>query len=140
MNETSQSPNMGISMKAVVFNTEGEMLTLFRTETAPTRPNTWDLPGGDLDFGEDPNTAITREIEEETGLNVTDLKIFDVEAHIIKEENIHWVTLGYRCVALSTEVVLSEEHNAYKWVTKEEFLSLESGPKLQRFVRNSVNK
>lgn len=128
----------GISMKAIVFNSEGKLLTLFRTETAPARPNTWDLPGGDLDFGEEPDKAILREIKEETGLDVKEIKIFDVEAHVIKEENIHWVTLGFCCTTLETDVILSYEHNDYKWVTQEEFLELESSPKLQRFVRNSI--
>ena len=140
MNETTTFSKMGVSMKAVVFNKDGKMLTLFRTETAPSRPNTWDLPGGDLEFGEDPGVAIIREIKEETALVIKDLKIFDVEAHIIKEENLHWVTLAYHCVAVTSEVVLSSEHNDYKWVTSEEFLQLESGQKSQRFVRNSVNK
>ncbi len=140
MNEDTISKAYGVSMKALVFNIKGELLTLFRTETAPTRPNTWDLPGGDLDFGEEPDKAILREIKEEIGLKVEDLKIFDAEAHIIKDENIHWITLGYRCVALTTDVILSWEHSDYKWVTPEEFLKLESAPKLQRFVRNSIKQ
>jgi 8-oxo-dGTP diphosphatase len=30
----------------------------------------WALPGGGLDFGEDPRTGLEREVEEEMGLDV----------------------------------------------------------------------
>ena len=73
---------VGVSQKAIVINKEGRMLTLFRTETAPTRPNTWDLPGGDLDFGEDATKSVIREIQEETGLSVENVRPFDVESII----------------------------------------------------------
>jgi len=33
-------------------------------------PGRWTLPGGGLDFGEDPEVAVVREFEEETGLIV----------------------------------------------------------------------
>lgn len=123
----------GIAQKVIVFNKEGKFLTIFRTETAPSRPNTWDLPGGDLDFGEDPIESIIREIKEETGLEVSEAEPFDVEAHINKEGNF-WITIAYRAQALSDKVVLSFEHNDYKWVTPEEFLELKSAAKLIRFV------
>lgn len=126
---------VGVAQKAVVFNKEGKFLTIFRTQTAPSRPNTWDLPGGDLDFGEDPFESMIREIKEETGLDVKDVEPFDVEAHINKEGNF-WVTIAYKAKALSDEVVLSFEHNDFRWVAPEEFLKLKSAPKLIRFVSN----
>lgn len=125
-------------MKAVVFNDNGEILTLFRTETAPARPNTWDLPGGDLDFGEDPGQAIVREVKEETGLDVKDVQIFDAIGFISDFDKITWVTLAYKCKVTGTGVKISWEHNDYRWVTPEEFIKLKSSDRLQRFVRNSV--
>lgn len=125
----------GVAQKAVIFNKDRKLLTIFRTETAPSRPNTWDLPGGDLDFGEDPLESVIREIKEETGLDVSGVEPFDVEAHINKEGNF-WVTIAYRAQAVSDEVVLSFEHNDYKWVASEEFLKLKSAAKLTRFVEN----
>ena len=126
---------MGVSQKAIIFNKEGKFLTMYRTATAQARPNTWDLPGGDLEFDEDPFESIIREVKEETGLDVEEVKPFDVEAHINKEGNF-WITIAYKAKAISDKVALSFEHNDYKWVTSEEFFELESYNKLRRFVKN----
>ena len=114
-------PQFAITQKAVIQNEEGKILTLFRTETAPSRPNTWDLPGGELDYGEDAVAGIVREIKEETGLEVKDVRPFDVETHLLPEDGAYWFTIAYRCKALSDNVILSWEHNDYKWVTPAEF-------------------
>jgi hypothetical protein len=47
-----------------------------------------------------------------------------------------WITIGYTALAASEKVVLSFEHDEFKWVKAEEFLELESAPKLRRFVEN----
>ena len=70
-------------------------------------------------------------------MSVKNIEIFDVEAHI-NEEGVNWITFGFKCIAIGTNVVLSHEHNNHKWVTQKEFLQLESAPKLQRFVRNVI--
>lgn len=33
----------------------------------------WDLPGGGLDFGESPQTCLTRELEEEAGFQISSM-------------------------------------------------------------------
>jgi len=126
---------VGISQKAIVFNEEGKFLTLHRTSTAPSNPDKWDFPGGDLDFGEDTIEGITREIKEEAGLEVKDLKPFDIESNIYEDEEF-WVTIAYTAKVIVDKVVLSFEHDEFKWVTPEEFLKLESPDKLKRFVKN----
>ena len=125
-----------VTQKAVIQNDEGKILAIFRTETAPSRPNTWDLPGGEVDFGESPQDGIRREIKEETGLEVEDVRPFDTEVHLFPEEGVYWLTIAYKCKASSNNVVLSWEHNNYKWVTPEEFLQLESSPRFQKFIKN----
>ncbi len=126
---------IGVSQKAVILNKQGEFLTIRRTKTAPYRPNTWDLPGGDLEFGEEAQKSIIREIKEETGLKVRDLKPFDVHSTINKDKDF-WVTIGYKATAVSSKVALSFEHDQFKWVTTKGFLKLKSAPKLRRFAKN----
>ena len=125
---------VGVSQKAIILNSEGKLLAIRRSNTAPTGPLRWDLPGGDLDFGEDPIHGILREIEEETGLVVDDPVVFDVASRVDPDGNF-WVTPAYKVHYQSGDVRLSYEHDQFKWVTPEEFLELESSEKLQRFVK-----
>jgi len=128
---------VGVSQKAIVINKEGRMLTLFRTETAPTRPNTWDLPGGDLDFGEDATKSVIREIQEETGLSVENVRPFDVES-IINDNGDFWITIAYYAYTTNQEIKLSREHNRYMWLLAKEFLKINTSTRAQKFVENLI--
>lgn len=63
-----------VVMKAILYREDGRLLALRRSKTAPIRPLEWDLPGGELELGEDANEGILREIKEETALPVEDLQ------------------------------------------------------------------
>lgn len=126
--------NMGLPQKAVVWRSDGRFLALLRGKTAPTYPLHWDLPGGDLEYGEEPIAGIIREIKEESGLDVSNVRPFDV--HSRKGTDGFFVTVAYCCKAASDVVTISWEHDDYKWVTKEEFLKLPAAPKIIQFVKN----
>lgn len=49
---------------------EKKMLLCRLSQQVGMNPGHWTLPGGGLDFGEDPEVAVVREFEEETGLIV----------------------------------------------------------------------
>lgn len=124
---------IGVAVKAVLFDGNGRILTLRRSETAPSRPLYWDLPGGDLDFGEDVEFGVRREIHEETGLGVQDVQLLDVISGL-NDRSEFWVTICYTARPTTTEVVLSYEHDDSRWVTPEEFGKLKASPSNQRFV------
>lgn len=64
-----------VSAAVIVTNEAGLVLLLDHT----IRPNSgWGLPGGFLEHGEQPDEGIRREIKEETGLDLFDLKMFRV--------------------------------------------------------------
>jgi 8-oxo-dGTP diphosphatase len=47
---------------------EGERILCCRLAPGEPSPGSWTLPGGGIDFGERPEDAVARELEEETGL------------------------------------------------------------------------
>lgn len=113
--------------KAVIFHPfEATFLILQRRKDSSTGAAEWDLPGGNVIFGEIHLDAIQREIREETGLLVVDLQVAQVATGFNKDRQLYHLFLGYSCKAESIHVRLSE-HEAYRWVTKQEAQGLLGG-------------
>jgi len=129
----NNNQRIGLSQKAIIFREDGRFLTIRRSKTAPSRPLHWDLPGGDLDFGEDVKEGMIREIKEETGLRVNDLRVIDA---ISGFNDIHefWVTIYYIAQPITKDVILSYEHDDFKWVLPDEFQELKASPRNKKFV------
>jgi ADP-ribose pyrophosphatase YjhB (NUDIX family) len=64
-----------VSAAAIVFNEERKALLLNHI----LRPlSTWGIPGGFIDANEQPEEAVRREIREETGLELENLRLYRV--------------------------------------------------------------
>ena len=127
-----------IAQKAILLRKDGKMLTIRRSITAPTRPLSWDLPGGMLDFGEDPKVGILREIKEETKLKVKKLTFFDISSKILTSGEFR-ILIIYIANPLTTKVVLSYEHDDLMWVAPEEFLKLKASPTHKKLIRRFMS-
>ncbi len=85
----------------------------------------WCIPGGHIDFGEEPEQAIKREVKEETNLKVKSLKFFGYYSEIHKEINWHAVVLAFICKTEGNVKICPKEVKDYKWFGKEEVLKQE---------------
>ena len=130
--------NVKVLLKAIIKKGD-KFLVIQRSSDDVSRPNKWDFPGGNLEWGEDSMDCIVREIREETDLSVNGIRAFYVvsEKKTLKKE-LFWVQIGYVANYDCGEVKLSHEHQDYKWVDKDEFLKLESSDYLKEFVKNLV--
>jgi len=126
--------------KAVVFHPDEDdlFLALKRSPDSFSRPNDWDLPGGNVLFGELHEDSLRKEIEEETGLEVDNF--IPVQAITNYEKGIYFLFLGFLCRAKSREVKISAEHTEYRWVSKEEFTGLKPAQYLVDLVNITFDK
>ena len=109
---------------ALIYNAAGEVL-MVRTHKWS---NLWGIPGGKIKWGETAVAALRREIEEETGLAVTDIEFVLVQDCIHSKEfyrDAHFVLLNYTCRCEGQPVVkLNDEAREFRWVTGAQALEL----------------
>lgn len=92
----------------------------------------WDIPGGRINEGEPLLDALAREVAEETGMVLGESpELFMAQDIFVDKAGLHVVRLTYRGTA-SGEVILSNEHQSYKWVNKEELLGDSIDPYLKK--------
>ena len=82
-----------VAIKGVV-TIDGRVCLLFNER------DEWELPGGKLEAGEDPQTCLAREIEEELGLRARPARILDSWLYRIRP-GLEVVIVTYACDALA---------------------------------------
>ncbi len=70
-------------------------------------PYQWEFIDGRIDFGEAPDRAVVRLIREQTGLETLIDRIAYTWSYMVGD--VHHIGISYECMALSDDVVLSEE-------------------------------
>lgn len=99
------------------------VLVLKRSEDDDDMPGVWEFPSGNAEVGENLHKALIREVWEETGieLNKKNLKIISLQQYESEKEDYIKcsVQINFEVkLKRMPDVTLSEEHTAYKWVTK----------------------
>ncbi|MDL2246236.1 NUDIX domain-containing protein [Methanobrevibacter sp. OttesenSCG-928-K11] len=123
----------GLTMRAVVKNNKNEILLLRRHPESRTNPHKWELPGGKVDPGEFFDEALVRELKEETNLKVTIGDFYEA----IQDDYPHkrTVQLVMNVNIISGELKISDEHDAFKWVKKDELKNLDISSALEKTLK-----
>ena len=118
-----EKKRVGVGVAAIVVR-NGEVLVLKRKNS--TGDGTWALPGGKLDFGETWEECAKRELQEETGVEVSDLSFAAVLNDITPNyDNTHYVTIYMRGNYAGGDAVVREEDKCeeVRWVRWEDIPS-----------------
>jgi 8-oxo-dGTP diphosphatase len=110
--------------KIALFNPEGLVLLLKRSERDKRMPGEWDFPGGTIKPGEIIIEGAIRETIEETNIALISEEL--TEVHSLTEKNkkkLARVIMFYAYLSIETEVVLSPEHQSYIWTSSEDAMT-----------------
>ena len=85
-----------VAAYALIVHEEQILLCRISSEI-PEWEGFWTLPGGGIEFGEDPELAMIREVKEETGLDVVSESIAKIDSITINkdEEDFHGIRIIY---------------------------------------------
>lgn len=107
-----------ITVKAAII--DGDRLLLLRRgfRSGKAKQGLWELAGGGVEKGESPDFSLRREVREETGLELAELKPVLIWNRSREEGEIIGIT--YLAKPVSTDIKLSDEHIEYAWVKSDE--------------------
>ena len=105
-----KSPKVGIGVMVIK---EGKML-LGKRKNAHGE-GTWSYPGGHLEFGESWEACSQREVMEETGLEIKNLRFGMVTNDVFEKEHKHYITIFIVADFDAGDLTLMEPHKCEQW-------------------------
>lgn len=109
--------NQRIAVRAIIRNDDRTLL-LRRANGRPSIIGTYELPGGRVQYQEQPEQAVTRYVHEDTGLKVRTAQLFDTMTYIDHDDrDIQYVIIIF-LVSLASEqhkVRLGQNYDHYVW-------------------------
>ena len=135
--QIQKQPTMFVGLKAVVMNDEDKVLLLKRSSDN-TKKDLWDIPGGRIDIGETLEDGLTREVKEETGLDITKIgMVLNLNTFLRDiDKNSQIVRVTFFC-RIQGNIQISNEHSEYRWINPKDIGEYEV---FARSVKPAVEK
>jgi 8-oxo-dGTP diphosphatase len=105
-----QRPRVGVG---VLLRRDGKILLGKRRGSHGE--GAWAAPGGHLEFGEEIDTCVRREILEETGLTVKNIHFGTITNDIFTDESRHSITIFMVCDYAAGDLKNLEPHKCDEW-------------------------
>lgn len=106
-----------LSVRAII-NEDGKALLLKRNNGRPSILGKYELPGGKLELGEQPEDALRRYLHDDAGLHIQSSKLFDAVTYIDHDDaSVQYGVIVY-LVTLTWQrhpMKLSGNYSRYKW-------------------------
>lgn len=135
-------PKQSLIVLGAVRDEQGRILVAQRIDkSVPDAMGRWEFVGGKIGFGEDPEVALVREVQEESGLRVSIQRLLPkVFTHVwdTDEGKLQVLLLTYECTireGLLTNSHVADEIGELKFLTKEEIQDLPALPNVHEALQ-----
>src|SRR3990167_2941326 len=116
------------SSVAFIFNNEDKLLLLKRHSNDYWMPNKWGLPGGGSKYEETSIQTLIREVFEETGLSVNNVR----KVREVTTQNL--LITYYFVSSFIGNVKIDKEHTDFKWFYINDIIDEECTPYLKEYA------
>jgi ribonuclease HI len=108
--------NQRIAVRAIIRQ-DGKTLLLRRTTGRQSILGKYELPGGKLEYGEQPEDAVARYLKDEAGLTIQTAQLFDVLTYIDHDNrDTQYVLILYLVSIMGdSKVALGQSYDRYAW-------------------------
>lgn len=104
---------------------KGDKVLIARRKPGKSLAGYWEFPGGKLNEGEDAEIALKRELKEELGMEVDELKYYGQHIHAYEKFTIELI--AYKCRFLHATFEMTD-HDEYAFIYTEKFYNFNIAP------------
>ena len=119
----------------LIRNARDELLLCRMSRDRGVFPGLWGLTGGGIESGERMDEALRREVREETGLEIDEIRPaffkdgeYDKTLPDGSRQRTYMIFLLFHCRAASQGVTLNDEFDAHAWVADADLATYELNP------------
>ncbi len=135
-----QRPSVGIGAVVTRTGPSGIEVLLIRRGNPP-RAGEWSIPGGRQEWGETIRETAAREVLEETGVTVRNLRLIDVVDGISRAGGAvtgHWTLVDFRAEWAAGEPRAGDDATDARWVAIEDLAAYGLWSETQRIIEAAL--
>ena len=104
-------------MARAVIKQDSKVLLVRRATGNPMYIGMYELPGGKVEFGEDPRASLQRKVSQDLGRDIETLQVYDVHSELDVHDLMHQYIVLVFLASLrpDTGITLGPEHDKYVW-------------------------
>ena len=124
------SDKFPISIKAIIIDDQ-------RVLCLKNERNEWDLPGGKINFNEDIEECLRREVKEEVNIDIENLQILKPLSLKFNDVAVFVVVFSAN-ISCESYISVSYEHNDYNFFSKNEIKNLNMPKDFKNLIYNLI--
>lgn len=124
-------PQFTIGVFGIIFDDQKRVLLCHRRDY-----DLWNLPGGSMENGESPWDGLIREVKEETGLDVENIKLAGIYSKPEKDD----IVFSFICNEVGGEISINEEADQIEYFNVNELPPNTSPHQVERIKDALINQ